>query len=193
MRKQYSANLKAQLVLEVLKVEKALSQIASEHSVHPNQLRRWKSQAVDGLPNVFADEQRAMRELKATHERELDELYTEIGRLTTQLAWLKKNLALSLSRDERLAMIEYQNRDLSLTLQADLLGFNRTGLYYQPVPPPAAEVALKHRIDELYTAPPFYGSRRITMELNREGILINRKAVQRHMREMCIAGILPGP
>ena len=94
MRKQYSANLKAQLVLEVLKEEKALSQIASEQGVHPNQLRRWKSQAIDGLPNVFADEQRATRELKAAHERELDELYTEIGRLTTQLAWLKKKSGL---------------------------------------------------------------------------------------------------
>ena len=91
MRKQYSANLKAQLVLEVLKEEKALSQIASEHGVHPNQLRRWKSQVIDGLPTVFADEHRATQELKATHEREVEELYTEIGRLTTQLAWLKKN------------------------------------------------------------------------------------------------------
>ena len=94
MRKQYSANLKAQLVLEVLKEEKALSQIASEHGVHPNQLRRWKSQAVDGLPSVFADEQRATRELTATHAREVEALYTEIGRLTTQLAWLKKKSGL---------------------------------------------------------------------------------------------------
>ena len=94
MRKQYSANLKAQLVLEVLKEEKALSQIASEHGVHPNQLRRWKSQAIDGLPNVFADEQRATRELQASHAREVEELYTEIGRLTTQLAWLKKKSGL---------------------------------------------------------------------------------------------------
>lgn len=94
MRKQYSANLKAQLVLEVLKEEKALSHIASEQGIHPNQLRRWKSQAVDGLPAVFADEQRATRELQATHEREVEELYTEIGRLTTQLAWLKKKSGL---------------------------------------------------------------------------------------------------
>ena len=94
MRKQYSANLKAQFVLEVLKEEKALSQIASEHGVHPNQLRRWKAHAIDGLPTVFADEQRATRELQASHAREVEELYTEIGRLTTQLAWLKKKSGL---------------------------------------------------------------------------------------------------
>ena len=61
------------------------------------------------------------------------------------------------------------------------------------MPPSAEEVALKHRIDELYTAYPFYGSRRIAAQLRREGAAANRKAVQRHMREMGIAGIAPGP
>jgi putative transposase len=90
-------------------------------------------------------------------------------------------------------MVERQNSDLSLTEQTELLGLNRTGLYYQPVPPSAEEIAIKHRIDEIYTAYPFYGSRRITVLLNQDGLRINRKAVQRHMREMCIAGICPGP
>lgn len=76
--------------------------------------------------------------------------------------------------------------------QADLLGVSRSSLYYQPVLPSAEEVALKHRIDEIYTAWPFYGSRRITAVLNRE-MTINRKKVQRCMREMGIAGICPGP
>lgn len=51
---------------------------------------------------------------------------------------------------------------------------------------------LKRRIDELYTAYPFYGSRKITAVLRAE-MTVNRKAVQRHMREMGIAGICPGP
>jgi putative transposase len=54
-------------------------------------------------------------------------------------------------------------------------------------------VALKHRIDAVYTQYPFYGSRRIAAHLRREGVNVNRKAVQRHMREMGIAGICPGP
>jgi putative transposase len=61
------------------------------------------------------------------------------------------------------------------------------------VSPSAWEVAIKHRIDEIYTECPFYGSRRITVLLNQVGVVINRKAVQRHMREMGIAGICPGP
>ncbi len=52
---------------------------------------------------------------------------------------------------------------------------------------------MKHRIDEVYTLHPYYGSRRITASLRREGWRLNRKAVQRHMREMGITGISPGP
>ena len=61
------------------------------------------------------------------------------------------------------------------------------------MPPGAEEVALTHRIDELYTAHPFYGSLRIAAQLRREGVAANRKAVQWHTREMGIAGIAPGP
>jgi putative transposase len=61
------------------------------------------------------------------------------------------------------------------------------------VPPPSEEVAIKHRIDELYTAHPFYGSRKIRVLLLPTFGPINRKRVQRYMREMGIAGIHPGP
>jgi putative transposase len=54
-------------------------------------------------------------------------------------------------------------------------------------------VAIKHRIDELYTAHPFYGSRKLTVLLEPAFGPINRKRVQRYMREMGIAGITPGP
>jgi putative transposase len=56
----------------------------------------------------------------------------------------------------------------------------------------AEEIAITHRIDGIYTDYPFYGSRRITEQLRREGWQINRKAVQRHMREMGLEAIYPG-
>ena len=90
-------------------------------------------------------------------------------------------------------LIEWDNPELPIIVQANLLSVNRTGLYYKAVQPSAEEIVIKHRIDEIYTEHPFYGSRRITAQLNREGLRINRKAVQRHMREMGIAGICPGP
>lgn len=82
---------------------------------------------------------------------------------------------------------------LPLSMQADLLSISRRSLYYQPVPPAPKEVAIKHRIDELYTAHPFYGSRKLQVLLQEEFGPINRKRVQRYMHEMGIAGIRPRP
>jgi len=89
-RKQFSASQKAQIALEILKEEKTVNQIASESSVHPNILYRWKKQALENLPKLFEDESQGERERRAESERQVSELYSEIGRLTTQLTWLKK-------------------------------------------------------------------------------------------------------
>ena len=92
-----------------------------------------------------------------------------------------------------MSLIERAEGELSLSLQADLLSLSRSSLYYQPRPPSAQEVRLKHRIDEVYTQYPFYGSRKIAAQLQREGMGINRKTAARYMREMGIAAIYPGP
>ena len=96
-------------------------------------------------------------------------------------------------RAERALLLEREASDLPLTTQTELLSLNRSSLYYRRVPPSPQEVALKHRIDEIYTDHPYYGVRRITAQLRREGILVNHKAVAHHMREMGLAGICPGP
>ena len=89
-------------------------------------------------------------------------------------------------------LVERAAPDISLQRQAELLSLNRSSLYYQPLAPSSAELHLKRRIDQIYTAHPFYGSRKITAVLRQE-LVINRKAVQRHMREMGLAAICPGP
>ena len=91
MRKRYNAALKAEVVQELLKEQKTFSQIAAEYGVHPNQLYRWRDIALAGLPSLFSGQtaqERAARE--AAHAQQLEDLYAEIGKLTTQLAWLKK-------------------------------------------------------------------------------------------------------
>lgn len=90
-------------------------------------------------------------------------------------------------------MVERENKKVPLRTQARILSLSRSSLYYKPVEPSDTEVRLKHRIDEIYTDHPVYGSRRITQELRFEGWDVNRKHVQRCMREMGIAGICPGP
>jgi transposase-like protein len=90
VRKRYPADFKAQVVLEILREEKSISQISSEYGVHPNQLNRWKNQVVNDLPRLFSDEHKKTEGMKGEYEKRLEELYAEVGRLTTQLNWLKK-------------------------------------------------------------------------------------------------------
>lgn len=159
MRKHYSAAFKAQLVLELLK-EEALTQLAAEHQVHPNQLRNWRDAVTGNLATLFEKDVK-ISELTARHEREREQLFAEIGKLTTQLAWLKKNAAQLIKRSERLKLIDRTSAaELSVSTQANLLGIARSSIYYKPQPPSAAEIDIKHRLDELYTEYPFCGSRR---------------------------------
>jgi putative transposase len=98
-----------------------------------------------------------------------------------------------LTKGERLGLVERAGSDLALVRQADLLSLNRSSLYYQPQPVSEQELAMKRRIDAIYTAYPFYGIRRITAQLRQDGWLINHKAVARHMQEMGLRALYPGP
>lgn len=89
MRKQYTSAFKAKVVQELLKEEKTLAQIASEYEVHPTQLKKWRTTAVEGLSSLF-ERQDSTVELKEAYEKQVTELYAEIGKLTTQVTWLKK-------------------------------------------------------------------------------------------------------
>jgi len=90
-RKQYSAEIKAKVVKEMLREEKTVGQLASEYGVHSNMLYRWRDQALAGLPGLFSDQaaqELAQKEMAWQEEREA--LYAQIGRLTTQLTWVEK-------------------------------------------------------------------------------------------------------
>ena len=89
-RKRLSTSQKAQIAVEILKEEKTINQIASEFGVHPNVLYRLKKQTLENLPKIFEDENKSERDRQTEHEQKINELYSEIGRLTTQLNWLKK-------------------------------------------------------------------------------------------------------
>jgi len=89
MKKMHSPETKAKLVLEALREERLITQIASENGINPNMLSKWKTEAVAGLPSIFRKET-SEEKIKVAYERKIEELYTQIGRLSTDLDWLKK-------------------------------------------------------------------------------------------------------
>ena len=98
-----------------------------------------------------------------------------------------------MSAPDRRALIDREGVDLSLRRQCALLGVARSGVYRMPAPANDADLSLMRRIDELFTAWPFLGSRRMKAMLRAEGWSINRKRVQRLMRRLGIAALGPKP
>jgi len=95
MKKNHTPEFKAKIVLEALKEEKMVNQIASENEIHPNMVSKWKTEAITGLPALFRKDTTETEKLKASYESKIEELYKQIGRLTTDLEWLKKKSGLS--------------------------------------------------------------------------------------------------
>lgn len=98
-----------------------------------------------------------------------------------------------MSQTARLAMVRRDCPHYSVVQQCKMLRVARSTLYYKPKAMDDAELALMRRIDELYLKWPFYGSRRLTVELRGEGFAVNRKRVRRLMRTMGIEAIYQKP
>ena len=93
-----------------------------------------------------------------------------------------------MSAPDRRAMLDRADKTLSIRRQCALAGVSRSGVYRLRKPESDTDAALMRRIDELFTAWPFLGSRRVTAMLRAEGLAINRKRVQRLMRRIGEAG-----
>jgi putative transposase len=90
-------------------------------------------------------------------------------------------------------MIDRLNKHLSLTRQCQLLGLSRSSLYYQPATDDTEDLALMALIDRQFLETPYYGSRKMTAWLRREGHVVNRKRVRRLMRQMGLQVIWQKP
>jgi putative transposase len=86
-RKSHSAGLKAQVALSAIKGDKTISELASLHGVHPTLIHAWKKQLLDGAAEIFHN---GVTTSTAEHEALQAQLYEQIGRLQTELDWLKK-------------------------------------------------------------------------------------------------------
>ena len=93
----------------------------------------------------------------------------------------------------RKALVEAEHPELSIVRQCELLRISRSSLYYQPVGPSAEELRLLRLLDEQALKTPFYGSRRMVAYLAQQGYQVNRKRVQRLMRQLGLHTVYPKP
>jgi len=98
-----------------------------------------------------------------------------------------------MSAAARLSLVDLADPVVSIVAQCRLLKVARSTLYYRPSPVSEDDLAVMRRLDELYLASPFYGSRRMAAVLRREGWTVNRKRVRRLMRVMGLEAIYQKP
>jgi transposase-like protein len=91
-RRSFSAELKTKLVLELLREEKPLGEIAQEHGISPNQLRNWKVEFLEKAVRVFSEskKEKELRVKEKEADEQLHELMAKVGQLTIENDWLKK-------------------------------------------------------------------------------------------------------
>ena len=171
-RRNFSAEFKTNLVLQLLKGEKELDVLAVENDIQPNFLRKWKKEFLANASLAFDNKREDnLREKLAEERKEKAEYAKKVGQLTMQVDWFKKNLKKLSDLTTRVNLV----RNLSTTKElpdstgAKLLGINRTSVYYGGIPVSEEELECKAIIDHLHTDNPTWGARQMSAQLKPRG------------------------
>ena len=188
----YTPAQKAKVILELLKEEKTLSELATQYKVTPITIRNWKKEFLANASKAFESDNNAKQNKDKIEKlkEENDALAKALGRTTVERDWAVGKLK-SLDLSKRQGLVDSKLITLSVTRQTKLLAINRSTFYYKPVPFSSHNLKILNQIDEIYTDNPEYGYRMIHQQLLEDGYTIGNNRVLKYMGILGIQALYP--
>ncbi|WP_341794399.1 IS3 family transposase [Rickettsia endosymbiont of Rhinocyllus conicus] len=190
--RNFSAEEKTKIVLELLKEEVTISRLSSKYEVSSNSISHWKKQFLSNAAIAFepakvvSEYQEQINRLKEQN----DELAKALGKTTIERDWAVGKLR-SLDLLNRKSLVQSKLEQLPKTRQCELLGVNRASTYYKEQALSSYNLNILNRIDEIYTDNPEFGYRYMYQQLLEDGYKIGRDRVLKYMRLIGIEAIYP--
>ena len=187
----YTSEQKAKVVLELLKEEQTIGELATQYKVTPKTIQNWKKEFLANASKVFESDNNAKENKKRIEKlkEENDALAKALGKTTIERDWAVEKLK-SLDLSDKKDLVD-SKLAISKTRQTELLGVSRSILYYKPKPFSNTVLKILNRIDEIYVDNPEYGYRMIYQQLREEGYSVGNNRVLKYMRILGIQALYP--
>jgi len=188
----YTPEQKAKVILELLKEEQTLGELATQYKVTPKTIQNWKKEFLTNASKVFESDNNAKENKEKIENltQENDALAKALGRTTVERDWAVGKLK-SLDLSDKKYLVDSKLTTLSMTRQTKLLEINRSTLYYKPIPFSSSNLKILNQIDEIYVNNPDYGYRMIYQQLLEDGCNIGNNRVLKYMRILGIQALYP--
>ena len=190
-RTVYTAEYKTRLVLEVLKEDKTLAEIASANKITPLNLQNWKKIFLANA-ELAMEPSKAIKEYKEANTKlqvEVGEYAKKVGQLTLEKDWLMGKLK-DLGLSKKLEMVdESKSKVMSVVKQCELLHLGRSNIYHAPVVN-EHKLAIKEEIKSIFEEIPIYGAKKVHCQLKENGFNVSLNTVTAYRKELGLRAIL---
>ncbi|MCD6172196.1 MAG: IS3 family transposase [Sulfurimonas sp.] len=188
---KFSTQLKTRLVLEVIREEKTLNEIASANNINPKNLQNWKKLFLENA-EVAMEPAKAVKEYKdevAKLKVKVGEYAKKVGELTLEKDWAVGKLQ-SLDSSYKKELIDRDDdKVLSVVKQCSLINYNRSNLFYAPMVNQAKDAIKKH-IEKVFEEIPSYGYMKVYHQLLEDGFSISPNTVLAYRKKLGLQAVL---
>jgi putative transposase len=200
-RRKFNAEFKKKVILKMFEENLTINEVASEYNLHPKTVQLWKKQFIENAELAF-DKSSVVKEYKEEIEKlqkEKERLAKKLGEVIVEKDWAVgklKSLDLSIKKEIIDSEGKVQaDKEPSLNKKLKLLDISKTAYYYEVVEPFSSEEDknILNEIDRIHTDYPYYGTRRVVVELKNKGLNVGRKLVKKAFEYLGICALYPKP